>query len=163
MNAATLRLLLAAGLFSAWIGWLAYLAATATRPMVLSRPQFLVSTLDVLADVTADKGVPSPEVTIREVFWPETGHEKYLGTRITVSNLPLCKERQGWEGPGLYVLPLVKSGDDYRVALTPPSPGFDPTMDIHQPRIYVWHDTTAPAISHQLEEIRKLKSTSPPE
>ncbi len=40
------RLILAAALFVAWIGMLAILAATTTRPVVLSRPQFLVSDFD---------------------------------------------------------------------------------------------------------------------
>jgi len=43
-------------LFLAWISWLAYLAATTTHPLVLSRPQFLVTDLDVIAEVGGDEG-----------------------------------------------------------------------------------------------------------
>ena len=40
---AVVRLAVAAALFAGWVGWLTYLAATASRPVVLSRPQVLAA------------------------------------------------------------------------------------------------------------------------
>jgi hypothetical protein len=64
------RLAVAAGLFAAWIGWLAFLAATTTHPVVLSRPQFLVSNLYVIADLKGGPDHPEAAVTVREAGGP---------------------------------------------------------------------------------------------
>jgi hypothetical protein len=148
MSGARVRLWIAAALFAGWLGWLAYLAATTTHPVVLSRPQFLVSTLDVIAEVHAADGHPAEEVTVREVHWPATGREKLVGEQIRVINLPKC---EGWDLPGSYILPLVREGDAYRVASTPPSPGYSPLTGDAPQRIYPVTDETR----HQLETIRK--------
>jgi hypothetical protein len=148
MSGARVRLWIAAALFAGWIGWLAYLAATTTHPVVLSRPQFLVSTLDVIADVHAANGHPAEEVTVREVHWPPNGREKLVGEQIRVIDLPRC---EGWDGAGSYILPLVRDGDAYRVASTPPSPGYNPLTDDAPQRIYKVMDETL----HQLEAIHK--------
>jgi hypothetical protein len=131
-QAAKLRLALAVLLFAAWLGWLLYLVLTTatTRQIVLSRPQFLVSSLDVIAQIDQIEG-PAPEVTIREVLWPENQVQKLQRKKIKVEKLG--EARADWIGPGEYLLPLVQMADDgYQVARTPPSPGF------HQggPRIY---------------------------
>src|SRR5208282_4262454 len=95
MRPAVVRLVVAAVLFAGWIGFLAYLAVTSSRPVVLSRPQFLVSTYDVIADVGE---TPGP-VTVREVVWPKGAKP---ANPIEVStDLSKCKN---WHGPGLYIL-----------------------------------------------------------
>ena len=48
------RLALSAVLLACWIGYLAYLSATTTHPIVLSRPQFLSADLYVIAEVPAE-------------------------------------------------------------------------------------------------------------
>jgi len=65
------RLAVTAVLFLAWIGYLVYLAAMTTRPVVLSRPQFLVAELYVIAELRTGltEAVPAEEATIREVVW----------------------------------------------------------------------------------------------
>jgi len=147
-----LRLILAAGLFIAWIGWLTYLAATATRPVVLSHPQFLVSDLDVIAQVTQGAHGPDREVTVDEVHWPAQENENLKGKKITVSNLDSIEERDGWQGPGQYILALRKTGTDTFVVLSPPmSPGFEPMKP--RPRIY----RATPETLRQLDSIAKAK------
>jgi hypothetical protein len=154
MKAATLRLLLAAGLFAGWIGYLAYLAVTAgTQPIsrqgptVLSRPQFLVSTLDVIAQVNEVKDAPAPtDATVVEVLWggPKPGE----GHVLHVTNLAGC---EGWAGPGQYILPLVQTvgaEDTYEVAPIPRSPG----IDRHVPRIYPVTDQTREQFRQVLKE-----------
>ena len=131
-------------LFVGWIGWLAYLAFTTTKPIVLSRPQFLVSDLDVIAEVD---GLDQP-VTVKEISWPETDAAKQLiDTQIKVENLRDCQDH-GWNGPGLYILPLVTEGMTYRIAAIPPSPGL-PRGD--KPRIY----RATAETRGQLQQIRK--------
>jgi hypothetical protein len=130
MQAARLRLYLAAVLFIAWIGWLGYLAFTSgtqpisrIQPIVLSRAQFLVSTLDVIAEIGGDEQTRSDKVTIKEVHWPASAADELKNATIRVTNLSGC---DGWQGPGEYILALVPDGKDYQVAATPVSPGFPP-------------------------------------
>src|SRR5438105_4982981 len=120
MKAARLRLLLAALLFFAWIGWLAYLAAKVTLepPLVLSRPQFLVSNLDVIGQIEQipDHDDQLTPVKIVEVHYPP-GEKVLEGKTIQVAALAGC--RKDWKGAGSYILPLVRSGDKYFVATVP--------------------------------------------
>jgi hypothetical protein len=51
MKPSRVRLAVCALLFLGWISWLVYLSATTTRPVVLSRPQFLAADLYVIADL----------------------------------------------------------------------------------------------------------------
>lgn len=150
MRPAVVRLLVAALLFAGWLGYLVYLVVTFPRTpagaaLVLSRPQLLVSDLDVVGEV---KGVDQP-VKVVTVLYPEA--EKGLaGQEIKVANLDQCKplprpEQKAadvpadYQGPGLYLLPLRKAGDgpDYAVTPTPASPGYPPHGGrVGPPRIY---------------------------
>src|SRR5262245_40671479 len=112
MKPAAWRLAAAAVLFAAWIGWLAYLAFTTHNPVVLYRPQFLVATLDVVAEVKEKDGSPDPAVDVSEVFFPAQ-EKKLEKQKIEVKNLVSC---EGWDGPGSYILALTKDGDGYQVA-----------------------------------------------
>jgi hypothetical protein len=133
MSIAKMRLALAVLLFAAWLGWLSYLVLTTTwtRPVVLSRPQFLESKLDVIAQVDRIDG-NGLEIPIREVLWPLDQAEKLSGKTIQVVNL--AEARQDWTGPGEYILPLVPSGEKkYEIAPIPRSPGYPGTG---RPHIY---------------------------
>jgi hypothetical protein len=157
-----LRLLLAAVLFAAWICVLVYFVVSmksslppgATRPVVLSRPQFLVSSLDVIAQVDEMDADPA-EVTVREVVWPkEKEADDRIGKKIKVSRLPECHD--DWVGPGEYILPLAPFGEKgYQVVSLPRSPGFPSG----RPRIY----PSTPQTRRQLQEIRKSDSLLVPE
>jgi hypothetical protein len=144
------RLVLAAGLFIAWIGVLALLAATSTQPVVLSRPQFLVSDYDVIAQVSQGPHGPDREVTIDQVHWPEKENESLKGKKVTISNLDQC---DGLEGPGQYILPLKKADAGHFVVASPAmSPGFEPIKA--RPRIY----RATPETLRQLSAISKAKN-----
>src|SRR5262245_1750020 len=147
MNNARIRLVVTAVLFLGWIGWLAYLAATTTRPVVLSRPQFLVSTLDVIAQVEGDH--PALTVTVVEVHWPP-GQEDWKGKVITVINLPAC---EGWHGPDTYILPLVKDGERFQVASLPTTPGYGSSAGALPPRERIYPLTAE--TRRQLDSIQK--------
>jgi len=160
------RFIVAAGLFVVWICFLAVLAATTTQPVVLSRPQFLVSEVDVIAQVVQGKDGPDPEVTVTEVRWPahaspsppggeggvrgaEKEMENLVGKKITVLNIKQC---DGWQGPGPYILPLRKAEKDgFMVASAPMSPGFEPMKS--RPRIY----RATPETLRQLKAIIEAK------
>jgi hypothetical protein len=138
--------MLAAGLFLAWIGWLAFLAATTTHPVVLSRPQLMVSTLDVIAQVDADDSRPAKTVTVKDVHWPPARNEELANKPLVVTNLA---QAEGWDGPGEYILPLIREGKNYEVAAIPSSPGYS----LHQVRIY----------RRTAETLRQLQSIYKPE
>ncbi len=144
------RVAVPAALYLGWLGWLLYLALTASRPVVVSRPQLLASTLDVIAEVRAADGRPDARVTVREVHYPPS-ESGLAGQTLTVTNLADMGSEDGWAGPGAYILPLVKDGDAYRVATPAPSPGFPPTSPHARPRIY----PATPETLHQLDDVRK--------
>ncbi len=126
----------AALLFAAWLGWLGYLAWATRATVVLSRPQFLVSALDVVVALErVEKG--DQELTIKQVLWSATDEgRKLAGARLTVTNLDRCA---GWTTPGDYILPLIPDGPGrYQVPPTPRSPGFepDPSRNAGRPHIY---------------------------
>jgi hypothetical protein len=159
MKLTTVRFVLLVLLFAAWIGWLVYLVVQLkssvppgeTRPVVLSRPQFLVSSLDILAEVPAVAAEPV-EVTVRQVAWPkDKDTQDLVGKQIKVSHLSECRE--DWIGPGEYILPLMRLGEQgYQVAPLPRSPGFPSG----RPRIY----PATPQTLQQLQEIETRKAAS---
>ncbi|MGH7227284.1 MAG: hypothetical protein ACRELF_29065 [Gemmataceae bacterium] len=142
------RLLLTAMLFVGWLAYLTYLTVcqphTPSGPrgalqrwaVTLSRPQFLVSTLDVVAEVQDDKG---ETVIVKEVLFPKAGAAIKPGDTIRVDAIERCRPLPNPEakdtqtpsdyiGPGLYLLPLQFHKDNekprFEVAFIPPSPGF---------------------------------------
>jgi hypothetical protein len=131
-------LALAAGLFAAWIAYLAFLALTASRPIVLSRPQFLVADLWVVADVDD----PAKPVKVVEVAYAKSeAPEK--GAAIDVRNLAECRvvrgpEEKQWTKPGAgrFLLPLSRQGTAYYVTAVPRSPGYPPGQVAPQWLIY---------------------------
>jgi hypothetical protein len=150
MDVKRARLYVSAALFLAWLSWLCYLVLATTRPIVLSRPQFLVSTLDVIAHVDAVNGKPDPRVQIEEVHWPAG---RRIGPAITVANLEQCnvRTRDGAWHTGNYILPLIGDHGKYRVAEIPASPGYHPDFADSRPRAYEANAQTR----RQLDEIRK--------
>jgi len=113
-------LAVAAGLFACWIGYLAFLALTASHPVVLSRPQFFAANLWVIADVDGPEG----PVTVREAAYAAPSVRATApkeGTTIEVKNLADCKGRTG---KGRYILPLLAEGGNYYVPPIPRSPSY---------------------------------------
>jgi hypothetical protein len=149
-----LLLAVAALLFVGWIGWLAYLVTTARPPVVLSQPQMLAATLDVIAQVD-DLEKP---VKVVEVLWPEDSPNRgaWVGKELTLSNLSYCTA--DWAGPGEYLLPLRKAeqGDNWVVAPTAPNPGYPAPDDkgrkrVGPPRIY----PNTPSVRAQHAQLRR--------
>jgi hypothetical protein len=126
------RLAVAATLFILWLLYLLSLVIVSRHTIVLSRPQFLVADLSVLAEVKDDGGKPSPDVTIRAVYWSIDPRDSALvDTPTTIANLPFAVE-QGYDGPGLYILPLRNDGTrekpQYEIKTVPFSPGYVPNF-----------------------------------
>jgi hypothetical protein len=118
LTPAVLRLVVTALLFLGWIGYLGYLVLTLPtgphkEPLLLSRPQFLLSELDVVARVDSLTG----PVVVEQVVYPAGGPAQSLvGATIVVTNLRECRplplhfEEQrmpdDFTGPGRYILAL---------------------------------------------------------
>jgi hypothetical protein len=169
MKLAAWRLVLMTALFAGWLGYLGYLVATRAhhdgRPLVLSRPQLLVSEVDVLAQVDADD--PTKPAKIQEILYQAGKPFLRVGDEIFVDNLSDCHPppregedrtpRRDWTGPGAYLLPLNHSEDKhFRVTPTPASPGFPAPRElapggVGPPRIY---PVTAAALA-QYRQIHK--------
>ncbi|HEY7330367.1 MAG TPA: hypothetical protein VH592_22195 [Gemmataceae bacterium] len=176
MKLAAGRLILTAALFLGWLGYLSYLVvcrphtpdglrgAFEGRPLTLSRPQFLVSTLDVVAEVSGQKG---EKVIVKEVLFPKANAPVKAGNEIYVENIescqppsdPLAKEKDpppDYIGPGEYLLPLqspdTEGANRFKVVPTPPSPGFPLSQGAHSgpPRLY-------PATPQMLAEYGEIK------
>ncbi|MCI0376240.1 MAG: hypothetical protein L0215_01405, partial [Gemmataceae bacterium] len=125
------RLAVSACLFLGWIGFLLFLVLKTRAPVILSRPQFLVSPLHVIAEVRDKNGLPDPEVTVVQVAWTsDTADEKLAGVKLFVEDLPYSGPDQGWTGAGQYLLPLTKrtiaNGFGYKVTPLPWHPGYVP-------------------------------------
>lgn len=151
MKFATIRFALTLAVFIAWLAWLLNLAISTAHPIVLCEPQFLVSNLDVLAEVSSVNG---DEVTVRDVHWPPEEAAKLVGKKLKIANLGECKD--DWQGADtLYILPLIPDGKDaYRVAPLPRSPGFaGPGSKAGRPHIY----PATPETRKQLDQIQKPK------
>ncbi len=158
MKWASIRFVLALVVFLAWLGWLLQLAVSTARPIVLCEPQFLVSSLDVVAQVGSVNG-GDDEVIVREVHYPPAERDKLVGKKIRVTNLDQCKE--DWQGAdALYILPLITDGKDaYRVAPLPRSPGFGGSGSrAARPRIY----PLTPQTRMQLDLIQKPQAAKLP-
>jgi hypothetical protein len=123
-----IRLVLAAALFAGWLGYLLVLVVTLPAspnklPIVLSRPQILVSQVDVVGTLNAKDGT----VDVQEVLYPLDAKKPAKGDEIKVTNLdevrPPLTEQASW---GRCLLPLQTSdnGMTYRVVHIPPSPGY---------------------------------------
>lgn len=135
MKGAVVRLVLVTGLFLAWLGYLAYLVTVTPRdPVILCRPQFLVSELDVIAQVAS---LDRP-VVVEEVLYPAETVD-LIGKELHVSNLALCAPpahlqkipgQRDFTAPGSYILALRKlettagAPASYEVVPTPPAPGY---------------------------------------
>lgn len=116
-----------------WLGYLAFLAMTESRPTVLSRPQLLVADLVVAAEVTERT---TTQVDVREVVRQPLAGSALNAGHLKVTNLSECS---GWEQPGLYLVPLLRSATPdgnvtFAVPPIPRSPGFSG----ERPRIYHW-------------------------
>jgi hypothetical protein len=164
MKSVALRFWIYAGLFAAWIAFLAYLAFTSRNPVILSRPQILASTLDIVGEV---ENPATGQVADVRVLWPQDQKGKWEGKTIKVTNLDKCvrfeekdKEKADrrtvneiWTAPGRYILPLVEDGKgNFEVAIPQRSPGFEPSQFKAHPHIY----PATEAAERQLAEIRKV-------
>jgi hypothetical protein len=150
-----LRLIVFSCLFVGWIVYLLVLVFITRHPGslfaapeltdFLSRPQFLVSDLYVLAELDGSGTSPNPTVTVKKVYWPKDG-AVLENKEIVVEYLAKCESQNGWIGKGLYILPLTKAEmpgllgkpptDQYELSRIPYSPGFRHDDRLNFLRIY---------------------------
>jgi hypothetical protein len=109
-----------------WLGYLAFLAATTAHPIVLSRPQLLSSNVVLVADLAAGAGHPDPTATVKEVIrFDNPTARPAVDAKVAVKDLNAVGPKEGWEGPGAYILALTRRVDgSMEVTRIPPSPGY---------------------------------------
>jgi hypothetical protein len=136
----------AVALLVAWVGYLAYLALTASHPTVLSRPQFLVADVWVIAHVDS----PDQPVKVIEVVYARPGGEgEKVDAGATLDPVNLCQCKDGWKGEGRYILPLTwHKPIGYLVTPIPHSPGYPPGRDLPPCRIYPDTPETRAQLDH---------------
>jgi hypothetical protein len=151
VNQKLLRLILAAALFAAWMGYLSYLVYALPRPpvwsdkrIVLSQPQVLVSTVDVVGTVDVENGT----VKVEDVLFPLNAAKPAKGEEIQVTNFDEVEpsvEGKTNLGSCLLLLWTGNEGKSYQFVHIPRSPGYPGGA----PRIY-------PADGETLAEYRKI-------
>src|SRR5262245_58020814 len=148
MKKSPVALAVAVLLFAGWLTWLGIQALRDRRPTVVSRAQLAVSEYDVEVDLAANPDGSLPMgVKVQRVRWPVASKEPPVGEEIAVVNLD---KTQGYQGPGTYLLPLVRRGKDYAIAGLPLDPGYPPLHEPPKPRIY----PATPGVLKQWDEIR---------
>jgi hypothetical protein len=110
-----LRLILAAALFVAWIGWLGYAALTRSREPIVSHSQAAAADGAVVAEVEASD---NREVEVVEKLWGDVP----TAGKIQVVNLSPDRTR-GFTGPGKYLLYLTRDAGAWAIVGPQRSPG----------------------------------------
>lgn len=134
---AWLGLAVSATLFVAWLGFLGYLVLTDARPTVVSYPQLLASSAEIVTHIEPEADGQLPRtVTVKEVL-----RGQVPGPTIAVANLP---ESVGYVGPGDYLVPLVPvggagGGKEFRVPRPARSPGSELGKNAPEAMIYPWN------------------------
>jgi len=106
------RVVVAAGLFLAWLGFLGFLVYDRDA-IILSGPQFAVAQAIVIAEVKAN----DPNVVVQEVVWcADAADRQRLKTGLVLPELLSFDKRTGFHGPGVYVIPLVSKNTYYQIA-----------------------------------------------
>ncbi|MSQ95718.1 MAG: hypothetical protein EXR98_14325 [Gemmataceae bacterium] len=132
------RLAVAACLFVAWLGFLLFLVIDA-RKIVLSKPQFLIAQMIVVAEVRDQGGIVDPEVAIEQVLWSSDPALKSMNA-LKLPDLSALAEPNGYQGTRKYLLPLIQSPAGW--AITPiPRLGAYPAPQVPV-RIYAWTPDT---------------------
>lgn len=137
------RLVVSICLFVGWLAVLATLVVENQHMIVLSRPQLLGAPICVIAELTAKDGHPDASVTVLTVVWADGVQ---VPSRIEVPALATLSPKEGYEGPGSYILALTPAGSEYEIVPVPTYPS-------RVLRIYPLTPQTKP----QLEEIKKLR------
>ncbi len=165
MRSPRVRLVLAALLFLAWTGWLAYQVARTADPIVVSRPQVLAAPVVVEANVTAwGKGLPpEPREKVRvheilrgqETLGLKQGEPVPANLELIVTFHNVQNQYRGWKGEGMYFLCLEPAGEGkYRLVRPPVSPGFhpEPNDEARLASIYLVTESTRAQIEEALKD-----------
>jgi len=152
MTRPAILLLIPAALLAAWLAYLSYLVTTRPLqapgyPLVVSRPQIMVSDLDVIGEVEEMAAADKPtKVKVLTVLHAKEGDATKEGDVLDVDHLPDCRPvaRKGLPvpddcpGPGRYLMPLRRSLSEpgrYEACPVPASPGFHPFDPVR--RVYL--------------------------
>ncbi len=151
MKFASFKLLLAFLLFAGWISYLALLVSKTTRgidgkPLRLSQPQFLISTLDLIGSFDANN-----QLRVQEVLYSTLADKTpKVGDFLTLANFkPGDFDRKDFKN---WLIPLRTSqdGKTFEIVAVPQSPGFQGNFSrLDSARIY-------PALEGALLQYKKF-------
>ncbi|VTS01560.1 hypothetical protein [Tuwongella immobilis] len=125
-------------------GWLTYLAILTQQPdpEFVSRSQFMVADLWVVAQIDADRqGNPLPKIILQSTHAITPSPLPQPGEGVIVLNLA---DTIGFTQPGMYALILNRDAETYRIP-TPPE-----MNSLEKPRIYPW----TPEIEQQFQQLQ---------
>lgn len=139
MSFARVKLVLAAAVFLAWLGWLAAAVATKGTVQPVSRAQLTAAEVLVVAEVrVAESGQPTPAAKIVKLLRGDAAVGEIEVVNLPSSATPLPVGETRTPAAGQYLLALVKvEPGKYRVAGLPASPGY-PATTPERPLIYPW-------------------------
>lgn len=142
------RLVVSACLLLGWLGFLFYLVLE-SNTVILSKPQFAIAQVFVVAQVRDRDGRPDPRVTVEEVIWPgDPASSALVKTELRLAGL--AETVVGYEGPGAYLMPLLKGTGGYRIAPLPA-----PTAEV---RIYPWNAGTQAQVNELVKSQAELRA-----
>ena len=114
-------------LFVAWLGFLGFLVWQTRDPVLLSRPQILAADLIVVAELVEEEHRPANRIQIKEVLYAsDDAGRKLAGQPLEVDDLFFCSAKQGWQGPGTYIVPISRDAKKSWTTMLPISPGYYP-------------------------------------
>jgi len=114
-------------LFIAWLGFLTFLAVKTHGRSIVAGPQVMRSNLVVVATLADAEGRPASKIFVRDVLYAANGDWKRLvGQSLDLNELAFFSAREGWTGPGDYVMPLTRLPARDQITPLPMSPGYLP-------------------------------------
>jgi hypothetical protein len=144
-------LIVTAILFVGWLGFLAYLAATKTDPVIVSRSQVMAATHFVLAEVKVDPatGEPERQVTVVRDLRPHGAPIDAVVTVLNIKHARVAGPAGAFQGKGPYLLPLTRTSEGYLLTPAPRAPGQEGAAR-SRPWAYRWE---APGVQEQFESL----------
>jgi hypothetical protein len=116
-----LALIVTAGLFLGWLGFLLFLVID-TRKTHVARAQFLIAKGVVVVHLKDDGGKANPDVAIKEVLF-DPNKSLHAGQNLRLTDLLGCTKKHGYSGSGDYVIALEPHRAGWQIAAIP-TPGY---------------------------------------
>jgi hypothetical protein len=149
-------MLVAATLFVGWLCWLAFLATTKTKQIVVSRSQLMQARLVVVATVQAQEGRAVPEITVTKTIYSaegDVGGRKLRVVDLNNGRIPYQTELSSGEYVIFLTTKRTADSTEYLLASSPQDmPGFRVGQS---PRPWIYPNTDD--IHRQIRSLLKIE------